>query len=160
VDSKPHLEKCLIFIAKEGNWFHQGNPIIHQTILSFFYENLHRDQWGRYVITWQGQICEVDVEDTPFVIQRVDLRQDGAHQEQTIAITLNDGSVERLDLQTLRVGEGHVPYCSVKGGQFEARFLRQGYYQLTQFIEFDEQKQEYSLVLNGERVVLPQLSSW
>ena len=160
MDYKPQLEKCMIFIDKEGNWFHQGNPIIHQSILSLFYENLHRDQWGRFVIKWQGQICEVDVEDAPFVVQRVDVRQDGANQEQFVAITLNDGSVERLDLETLRVGERHVPYCSVKGGQFEARFLRQGYYQLTQLIEFDEQKQEYYLVLNGKRVVLPKLSSW
>jgi hypothetical protein len=159
MEHKPYLEKCMIFIDKEGNWFYQGNPIIHPSILSFFYENLRRDQWGRYVIQWRGQVCEVDVEDAPFVVQRVEVRQDGANQEQFIAVTLNDGSVERLNLDTLRVGESSVPYCAVKGGQFEARFLRQSYYQLTQLIEFDDQKKEYYLVLNGKRVALPQLSS-
>ena len=159
MDSKPDLEKCMIFIDKEGNWFYQDSPMIHKSIVLFLYENLHRDQWGRYIIEWQDQVCEVDVEDTPYVIQRADMQNDGSNQKQFLAITLNDGSVEKLDFETLRVGQENVPYCSVKGGQFEARFLRQAYYQLTQFIEVDEQKQQYYMLLNGERLILPPLSS-
>jgi hypothetical protein len=149
----------MIFIDKEGNWFHLGQPMIHRPIVSFLYENLHRDQWGRYVIRWQGQLCEVEVEDVPFVIQRVDFQHDGkARGGQFFAVVLNDGTVEKLDLQTLRMGEANVLYCSVKDGEFEARFLRQGYYQLTQFIEFDEEKQKYYIDLNGEQIPLPHLS--
>jgi uncharacterized protein len=159
MDSKPDLEKCMIFIDKEGNWFYRDSPMIHKSIVLFLYENLHRDQWGRYIITWQGQTCEVDVEDTPYIIQRVDMQNDGSNQKQFLAVTLNDGSVEKLDFETLRIGQENVPYCSVKGGQFEARFLRQAYYQLTRFIEVDEQNQQYYMLLNGERLLLPPLSS-
>ncbi|HWN91044.1 MAG TPA: DUF1285 domain-containing protein, partial [Verrucomicrobiae bacterium] len=41
----------------------------------------------------------------------------------------------RLDPETLRLGEGDVPYCRVKGGAFEARFSRAAAYQLLERLE-------------------------
>ena len=50
-------------------------------------------------------------------------------------VQLNDGTSERLDPDTLRVGAGNILYCRVKGSTERARFLRPVYYQLAQFIE-------------------------
>jgi len=46
-----------------------------------------------------------------------------------------------------------VPYCRVRA-DLEARFSRAAYYQLAEFIEYDEQADKFHLVLDGKRVEL------
>ena len=65
------LPPCLIFIDKEGRWYHKGAEMIHRDFIRLFYEHMELDLQGRYVINWQGQRCWVDVEDTAFVVRRV-----------------------------------------------------------------------------------------
>ena len=74
----------------------------------------------------------VEVADTPFVVVRVEA--DGS----ALRLTLNDGSQEPLDPATLRLSADSVPYCRIKGGQFDARFSRAAAWELGQLIEYDE----------------------
>ena len=64
---------------------------------------------GHYVITIDGQTCELEVADTFHVVSRVEFSGD------TAAITLNDGTSEPLDPATLRMGDNGILYCQVKG---------------------------------------------
>ena len=154
---KPFTPKCMISIDREGEWFHENRPIIHRDILQLFFEHLHRDHWGRYLITWKGQVCEVDVEDAPLVVKRTELRTaDNGRQE--VAITLSDRRTETLDLSSLRTGENHVLYCSVRQGTLDARFSRPAYYQFAELLEWDEGAGIFRIRLNGEPLDLPQIS--
>ena len=157
VEDTPYMDKCMIFIDKDGNWLHNNRPIIHEQILRLFHENLQRDSRGRYCIVWRGQICEVDVEDVPFVVRRVDLRKADRGSRATIIIHLNDHTEERLDYSSLRIGGENVLYCGVKNGKFEARFSRPAYYQFAELLEFNQEKGEFYLLLNGRRLILPKL---
>ena len=44
------LPPCLIFIDKEGRWFHEGVEMIRRDFIRMFYRNMELDGEGRYVI--------------------------------------------------------------------------------------------------------------
>lgn len=142
-----------IFIDKEGRWFFQGSEMIRRDIVLLFCRHLHRDSQGRYLIRLAEEESYVDVEDTAFVISRIDLQSHG-ECEPCFHIWLNDDSREVLNLDTLFVGKGNVPYCRVKEGKFPARFQRQAYYQLAEHVH--EENGKYVISLNGARHLLPQ----
>ncbi|MBU2552755.1 MAG: DUF1285 domain-containing protein [Proteobacteria bacterium] len=125
------LPPCLIRVDKEGRMTHLGAPMIHEGINRLLMEHVRLDEKGRYIIEFNGQRCYVDVEDTFFVIQRLDRV---AEESESFFVTLNDGTRERLDPSSLSQGRENVLYARVKAGRFPARFLRPSYYQLAEFI--------------------------
>lgn len=141
-DWQGKLPPCLIQVTAEGEMFHQGAPLIHPGILELIYESVHYED-GLYVLRLGDQACQLEVEDTFHVVARVG-EQDGG-----LLLTLNDGTKEMLDPDTLWVGAGDVIYCQVKQGVFPARFLRAAYYQLAALIE--EEAGGYGLRV-GEKV--------
>ena len=143
------LPPCLIYIDKEGRWYHQGAEMIHRAFIRLFYEHMELDSRNRYVITWQGKPCYVDVEDTAFVILRVNYEEGQQDRKSRFFLSLSDDSVEELDPETLFVGESNVLYCSVKDGSFPARFNRAAYYQLAEYVW--EDKGAFYLSLDGKR---------
>jgi len=150
---KGDLPPCMIFIDKEGRWYHDGIEMIRRTFIRFFYKNMALDSQGRYVINWNGKQCQVDVEDTAFVIRRV-LCQDGKQgQDARFVLYLSDDTQEDLIPETLFVGKDNVMYCRIKKSIFPARFNRAAYYQLAQYIE--EGKGNYYLPLNKKKYKIP-----
>jgi hypothetical protein len=127
----PIHTKQLSFRA-DGRWYADGEPVVHERLALLFSRYLRRrPQGGGYEI-WidERYHADVEVEDTPFVVTATEMLPDGS-----VDIHLNDGSTERLDPSTLRVGNGGVLYCAVKAGAEQARFLRAAYYDLAQYIE-------------------------
>jgi hypothetical protein len=106
----------------DGDWYDDDVQITHHGVLANLQGNLRRDAGG-YFIQTRVRI-PVDVADAPFVVTRVERRGAG------LRVWLNDGSEEDVDRATLRTGPNDVPYCTVKGGAFEARFSRAAAYQL------------------------------
>jgi hypothetical protein len=141
------MPPCSIFIDKEGRWFHKGAEMVRRDIVRFFYERIGVDAMGRYVIRQGPERCYLEVEDTPFVVQKVSFTVDGGTQN--FSLLLSDDSSELLDPKTLSVGQESVLYCKVKEGRFPARFLRPAYYQLAEFVR--EEKGGFYLPLNGEK---------
>jgi hypothetical protein len=139
------IPPCQIRIQKDGKWYHKGREMIHRDFIRLFYENMELDDEGRYIIYWDGKPCYVEVEDTAFVVMRVDALSDGTR----FLLTLSDDTQEILASETLRVSEENVLYSSVKSGVFPARFTRPAYYQLAQFIQEDEQG--YYLEAEGKK---------
>jgi hypothetical protein len=90
----------------------------------------------------------VEVDDAPWVITRIE-RRDGALRAQ-----VNDGSEEVIDVTTIRLGPGHVPYAAVKAGAFEARFTRAAAFQLLALADYDEASERGTLRVGGRQHAL------
>ena len=84
------LPPCLIFIDKEGRWYHKGAEMIHREFIRLFYKHMELDPQGRYVINWQGQRCWVDVEDTAFVVRRATFKDGTQAQNAQYLLHLSD----------------------------------------------------------------------
>lgn len=136
-------------IDRDGKWFHEGVEIIREEIRNLFSRNLARSVDGGYCVRIGDDECAVIVEDAPLVVTRASPAQDGAG----LVLLMNDGGEERLDARTIVFNSSNVPYCKVRG-DLEARFSRQAYYQLAEFIEYEEESEKYWLVLGNERIEL------
>jgi uncharacterized protein len=139
-------ENTELMIEKDGTWRYNGQPIVNRAIYLFFNQSLEQTPDGGYQVRVGEEVSPVAVEDTPFVVTQVELREDAG----AFVITLNDETEEGLQLETLAVGKDNVLYCAVKGGKFQARFLRPSYYQLTEHLQQDAEDRFY-IYLNGKK---------
>jgi len=139
-----------IKIDKEGVWYYNGAEMFRKDILEIFFQNLFRDEAGRYFVQMGSEICYLNVEDTPIVVKSVhDIADSESPADcRAIGIFLSDSSLEKINLESLRVGVDNVLYCDLERG-FPARFSRAAYYQIAERIEFDEDK-GYFIPCNGK----------
>jgi len=143
---------CMIYVDKEGCWFHKGAPIIHRELLLLFYQCLCMDEQGHYIIKFKDQVCRLDVEDTPFVVLRTDLVRAGkGGEKERFVLHLIDDTKEDLAPETLTIGADHVLYCAIREGKFRARFLRPSYYQLAQHFQQEPETGQYFLCVNDKK---------
>lgn len=143
------IPPCLIFIDKEGKWFHKGLEMIHRDFIKLFYENMTMDNKGRYIISMAGDRCYVEVEDTPFVVWRTEVTND-EQKGNRFFLVLSDDTREELDPETLFVGKEDVLYCRIRDRAYLARFSRPAYYQLASYVE--EENGIFSLSVRGHNV--------
>jgi uncharacterized protein len=115
-------------IDSDGEWLHEGEEVGHGGILASLREGLQVDADGHFLQVGPVRV-PVEVDDAPFAVVRFEPEGEG------FALVMNDGSRETLDPETLRLRQGDVPYCRVKGGRFEARFSRAAAWQLLQRVE-------------------------
>ena len=148
------MENSDIRIDKEGVWYYKGAHMFRKEILSVFFEHLKIDECGKYLIELKEERYYLDVEDTAFVVGSVyktQLPDDGRYQ---IDVLLTDDSCEKLEMNSLHIGKDNVLYCRVKKGNFTARFSRNSYYQLAEFIEQSENGSYFFINLNGEKYMI------
>lgn len=136
---------CQIRMDSDGQLWGEGRPMIHKGIIELIYESVHFDD-GVYFLELDGKRCQLEVDDTFYVVTGVGQGEAG------LTVVLNDGSTEALDPASLWVGAGDVMYCQVKGGSLPARFKRQAYYQLAEWIQ--EDGDGFALVVDGQRYEL------
>lgn len=144
------LPPCMIFVSKEGKWYHEGAEIIHRAIFLWLIQSLEKTEDGLFIVHLNNQKCYLEVEDTPLVVQQVNLVGESPGAGEQIRLTLNDDSQEVLDPETLRINAESVLYCQVKTGRFPARFLRPAYYQLAEHIVEDDSR-GFALLLGDKR---------
>jgi len=154
-NTKKEIPSIEIRIDKDGVWYYRGNEMFRQEILELFYQSLVKDQEGRYLIQKDGQTFYIEVEDTPYVVKSLEFSTSEKSGNDGFNILLSDNSIEKLDLETLRRGEGNILYCSIKNNLFEARFTRQSYYQLAEYIQHEPEKDRYYITLNDRTYELP-----
>ncbi|MDQ5985664.1 MAG: hypothetical protein CSYNP_01378 [Syntrophus sp. SKADARSKE-3] len=149
---------CDIRIDKEGIWYFRGAEMFRREIVNFFYENMRLDETGQYLIELPGENgdrCYVEVEDTAFVVKSVFVKNISDNGRKSIILGLSDDTEEILDPATLKIGEENVLYCVIKKSAnnriFKARFSRAGYYQLAEYIDYDDVNDAYFIVLNDQR---------
>ena len=140
-DATPYLK---LFIDKDGKWFQNNAEIVHPNVYAIFCQALETTPDGGYQVRIGREICRVEVEDAPFVVQRVFEKNDNQ-----LFMQLNDGSEEEFSPDPFYIGKDNVPYTEVKGRTFKARFSRPAYYQLAEHIT--EREGEYYLNI-GDRL--------
>jgi len=148
------MENSDIRIDKEGVWYYKGAHMFRKEILNVFFKHLQIDECGKYLIELGEERCYLDVEDTAFIVSAVFKTQEPDNNRAQIVILLSDESCEKLDMQSLHVGRDNVLYCRVKEGKFAARFSRNSYYQLAEFIEQSENGNHFFISLNGEKYII------
>ena len=145
------MENSDIRIDKEGVWYYKGAHMFRKEILSVFFEHLQIDECGKYLIELKEECYYLDVEDTAFVVGAVYKTHLPDDSRVQIDILLNDDSCEILEMSSLYTGRDNVLYCRVKEGKFTARFSRNSYYQLAEFIEQSENGSHFFINLNEEK---------
>lgn len=145
------LPPSFIRIDKEGTWHFKGNEMFRKDIVKLFYQNLKRDESGRYYIELENDLASVEVEDTAYVVRAVYRFGSPGEDNERIAVLLSDETIEEIDCETLHIGKDNVLYCSVKPDSHPARFLRASYYQIADYFDYDESRDSYFLSLNGKR---------
>jgi uncharacterized protein len=119
-----------IRFGKDGLWYSDDEPIPNRAIRRLFSRALIVLPDGRGRLELGEDRADVVIEDTPWVVVRVE-----GDPTAGFAVVLNDDTREPLDARSLRVGADHVLYCRVKAGAHEARFLRAAYYELLRHAE-------------------------
>ena len=135
-----------IYIDKEGNWYQDGIPILHRWTYLYNNKLLRRDEEGRYYIDEGRGRVYAQVEDTPYVVKMIDKRTNGLY------LILNDETEEKLDFNVLWVNKENIPYTKVKNGEFEARFSRPAYYEITKYLKQEGDK--FYIEINGTKFLL------
>jgi len=149
------IPPCNIRVDKEGVWYYKGAEMFRREIVDLFYERLRFDEGiGKYVIELENDRCFIEVDDTPYVVRAAFRNGSPEKRDETIEVRLNTKECEPLNLSDLRMGKENVLYCTVKEGRFPARFSRPAYYQIAEWIEFDEEKDAYFIRLNDRTVYL------
>jgi hypothetical protein len=118
-----------IRFGKDGRWYCDGEPITNAAICRLYARTMTVGPDGRARLALGEDRAEVEIEDTPWVVTRVEGDPDAGFQ-----VVLNDDTREPLDAESLRLGAEHVPYCRVKHG-VEVRMLRKAWNELMRHAE-------------------------
>jgi hypothetical protein len=113
------IESNTIRFGRDGRWYSDDEPIVNPRIARLFSQHVTRGDDGGWWLVIADERARIEVDDTPFVVQRVD-----GSPADGFTIELNDGSLEALPARSLRISADDVLYCDVKGGAYRARFLR------------------------------------
>lgn len=133
----------MVRLDGEGNWFQGEYPILHDRTVQFLHKNIERNEEGQYYLTGEDKPMYFTVEDVPYFVVKI---------EKTIAgflITLTDESIELLDLNNLWVGSKDALYCLVKGGTTAAKFFRNAYYDMMNYLVKEGKK--YCIVFGSKK---------
>jgi hypothetical protein len=110
-------------LDRHGVLSHARTAITDPGVLRTFFRNLEPRPDGSYLSMCAGEENILHVEDTPFVVTRIEVqRRAGAMTE--VTLRLHDGSTEAMDPAGLRIRADDILVCRVRGGRFPARFGR------------------------------------
>jgi uncharacterized protein len=136
-------------LDRDGNWFHDGEPILHPQLKRLLDRSITVCEDGRVEVqVGNGARMErafVSVEDLPYQVRDVEVLATGA-----VKVILNDESDEEIAPDALWIVGEDALYCHVKGGRFAARFLRQPYIRVASRFEEDGEG-GFVLPLAGKR---------
>lgn len=143
------------FLDKEGRIWHDGTEVTDPRFAMVVHRNMQNTPDG-FLSICQGERCEFEVEDVPYVVQQIAFHKDERQQVRRIDLIFGGGYSEKLDPSTLHVAGENVLYCRVRNGVFRARFSRKAYFQLIPLIQEDAKTQNYFLELNAARFPIHQ----
>ncbi len=118
-------------IARDGIWYHQGQPIARLAMVRLFSSILRREPDGAHVLVTPGEKLSIEVEVTAF--RALTMTMEGEGQARRIAFALDSGDAviagPHHPLTILDTPQGPSPRLAVRHG-LEAELARPLYYEL------------------------------
>ncbi len=150
------MESDYITIDGQGEWWYEGNKIVHPEVLALFKSSLTTEgSTGQLFIDYKGKRAPVKVEKTPFFIHDIEVEKSGDGELLQITLKLDDGTCESLVPESLVLDDSGALQVRVKGGQFEARCLSTAHFRLAELLE-ENRAGGFSLVIGGKSYILPE----
>ena len=127
-----------IRIARDGQWYYQGEPMAREALVRLFAGILRREDDQSYYLITPVEKWRLQVDDLPFVAHSLEIDNAGAQQQ--LYLTTNTG--ERLAISPAhplqvdhcpQTGEPR-PWVYVRRG-LEARILTSAFYDLAEIAE-------------------------
>lgn len=120
-------------IARDGTWYHAGQPIRRPEMVRLFSTILRREPDGSHVLVTPAEKLDIDVEATPF--RAIAMQREGKGRGQRIAFSLDSGDAVILGpdhpLRLIETDDGPSPRILVRHG-LEAELARPVYYELAE----------------------------
>lgn len=128
-----HCGHSRMRIARDGSWFHEGEPIRRPEMARLFSTILRREPDGSFVLVTPVEKLTIDVEDAPFTA--VEMMSEGSARDRSIAFRLGIGDLvvagpEHPLRVEERAGEPR-PVVTVRPG-LDALIARSVYYELVE----------------------------
>jgi hypothetical protein len=121
-------------IARDGSWFHLGEPIQRPALVRLFSTILRKDDEGFMLVTPVEKLS-IAVEDAPFMAVAMAVAGDGETQRLTFTTNVGDDAIAGPNHGLRFVPDPRsgapVPYLDVRRG-LEAKLARPVYYQLVE----------------------------
>ena len=120
-------------IARDGTWYHQGQPIGREAMVRLFATVLRREPDGRHVLVTPVEKLDIEVEATAF--RALTMTMEGEGQARRIAFALDSGDAviagPAHPLSVVDTPQGPSPRLAVRHG-LEAELARPLYYELAE----------------------------
>jgi hypothetical protein len=120
-------------IARDGTWYHDGEPIRREAMVRLFSTVLRREPDGRHLLVTPVEKLEIEVESTAF--RAVEMTSEGKGANRRIGFRLDSGDAVMLDaghpLTVVATDRGPSPRVLVRHG-LEAELVRPVYYELAE----------------------------
>lgn len=118
-------------IARDGTWYHEGEPIRRPEMVRLFSTVLRREPDGTHVLVTPAEKLDIEVENTAF--RAVTMTREGEGRAQRLAFGLDNGDALILSsdhpLKLTGTTHGPSPRLLVRHG-LEAELTRAVYYEL------------------------------
>jgi len=124
--------KIDIRIARDGTWYHEGDPINRHALVRLFSMILRREADGAHVLVTPAEKLAIQVEDAPFLAVEMKLVEDPVYTQRAV-FRLNTGDIivasPEHSIELHGHGEDALPYLHVRGN-LRALLARPVYYEL------------------------------
>ncbi len=118
-------------IARDGTWYHQGQPIGRAAMVRLFATVLRREPDGRHMLVTPAEKLTIEVEATAF--RALTMTSEGEREQRRIAFALDSGDAiiagPDHPLRVVDTLDGPSPRLAVRHG-LEAELSRALYYEL------------------------------
>jgi hypothetical protein len=120
-------------IARDGTWYHQGEPIRRPAMVRLFSTVLRRETDGRHMLVTPVEKLEIEVDATAF--RAIEMTSESNGRDRRIAFKLDSGDGVILGpghpLNMIPTETGPSPRISVRYG-LEAELTRPVYYEVAE----------------------------
>lgn len=152
-----------IRIARDGTWWHEGQPITRPGLVRLFASVLRREPDGSYWLETPVERGRITVEDAPFVAVELGSRGAGRDRVLTVRTSLDESVMIDRDhgLRAVTGADGTtLVYATIRPG-LEARLLTQPFYALVEMALAERAPGDPLLAIwsAGERFVLGEVAA-
>ena len=124
-----------IRIAADGSWYHEGDKITRQSLVSLFASILRREEDNQYYLVTPGEKWRIDVELHPLIV--IDIGLVVQDPQPTLEATLNTGRKVIVNEQSplsLEPALGDIAVLGLPHG-LSALFSRAAWYRLVELAQ-------------------------